>query len=47
MPSLTSEDDEEVTEAKGINKKIKHKKFVDVFFINKSEHNVKIIQGKC
>ena len=47
MPSLTSVDDEEVTEARGVNKKIKHKKFVDVFLLKKSEHSMKIIQGKC
>ena len=36
MYSLISVDDEEVTKAKGVNKKIKHKEFVDVLF-NKSD----------
>ena len=35
MPSLTSVDDEEVKEAKRVNKKIKHKKFVDFFLLKK------------
>ena len=32
MYSLISVDDEEVTKAKGVNKKIKHKEFIDVLF---------------
>ena len=32
MYSLIDVDDEEVTKAKGVNKKIRHKEFVDVFF---------------
>ena len=47
MYSLISVDDEEVTKAKGANKKIRHKEFVDVLF-NKivKRHNIKRIQGK-
>ena len=36
MYSLISIKDEEVTKAKGVNKKIKHKEFVDVLFNKKS-----------
>ena len=44
MYSLISVDDEEVTKAKGVNKKIRHKEFVDVLF-NKEviRHNMKMI----
>ena len=35
MYSLISINDEEVTEAKGVNKKIKHKEFADVLFNKK------------
>ena len=47
MYSLTSIDDEEVTKVKGVNKKIRHKKFVYVWF-NKNviRHNMKRIQSK-
>ena len=45
--SLISVDDKEVTKAKGINKKIKHKEFVDVLLNNKViRHNMKKIQSK-
>ena len=47
MCSLISVDDEEVTKAKGINKKIKHKEFVGVLFNKKViRHNMKGIQSK-
>ena len=47
MYSLISVNDEEVTKAKGINKKIKHKEFADVFFNKKLiRHNMKRIQSK-
>ena len=35
MYSLISVDDEEVTKAKGVNKKVRHKEFVNVLFIKK------------
>ena len=35
MHSLISVNDEEVKKAKGVNKKIKHKEFVDVLFNKK------------
>ena len=42
MYSLISVNDEEVTKAKGVNKKIKHKEFVDVLFNKKViRHNMK------
>ena len=45
MYSLISVDDEEVTKAKGVNKKIKHKEFVDVLFNKKViRHKMKRIQ---
>ena len=45
--SLISVDDKEVTKAKGINKKIKHKEFVDVLLNNKViRHNMKKNQSK-
>ena len=47
MYSLIHVDDEEVTKAKGVNKKIKHKEFVDVLFNKKMiRHNMKRIQSK-
>ena len=47
MYSLISVDDKEVTRAKGVNKKIRHKEFVDVFFNKKMiRHNMKRIQSK-
>ena len=47
MYSLISVDDEEVTKAKGVNKKIKHKKFVGVLLNKKViRHNMKRIQSK-
>ena len=45
--SLISVHNEEVTKAKGANKKILHKEFVDVFFNKKViRHNMKRIQSK-
>ena len=47
MYSLISLDNEEVTRAKGVNNKIKHKEFVSVLFNKKViRHNMKIIQSK-
>ena len=47
MYSLISVDDEEVTKAKGVNKKIRHKEFDDVLFNKKViRHNMKRIQSK-
>ena len=47
MYSLIRVDDEEVTKAKGVNKKIRHKEFVDVLFNKKViRHNMKRIQSK-
>ena len=47
MYSLISVDDEEVTKAKGVNKKIKHKELADVLFNKKViRHNMKRIQSK-
>ena len=47
MYLLISVDDEEVTKAKGVNKKIRHKEFVDVLFNKKViRHNMKRIQSK-
>ena len=47
MYSLISVDDEEVTKAKGVNKKVRHKEFVDVSFNKKViRHNMKRIQIK-
>ena len=46
MYSLIDVDDEEVTKAEGVNKKIKHKEF-DVLFNKKMiRHNMKRIQSK-
>ena len=45
--SLISVDDQKVTKAKGVNKKIRHKEFVDVLFNKKViRHNMKRIQSK-
>ena len=45
--SLISVDNEELTKAKGVNKKIRHKEFVDVLFNKKViRHNMKRIQSK-
>ena len=42
--SLISADDEELTKAKGVNKKIRHKELVDVLFNKKViKHNMKRI----
>ena len=47
MYSLISVDDEEVTKAKGVNKKIRHKEFINVLFNKKViRHNMKRIQSK-
>ena len=47
MYSLLSVDDEEVTKAKGVNEKMKHKGFVGVLFNKKViRHNMKRIQSK-
>ena len=47
MYSLITVDDEEVTKAKGVNKKIRHKEFLDVLFNKKViTHNMKRIQSK-
>ena len=47
MYSLVSVDDEEVSKAKGVNKKMKHKEFVGVLFHRKVvRHNMKRIQSK-
>ena len=44
MYSLLSVDDKEVTKAKRVNKKIRHKEFVDVLFNKKViRHNMKRI----
>ena len=47
MYSFISVDDKEVTKAKGVNKKLRHKEFVDVLFNEKViRHNIKRIQSK-
>ena len=47
MYSLISVDNEEVTRAKGVNKKITHKEFASVLFNKKViKHNMKRIQSK-
>ena len=47
MYSLISVDNEEVTKAKEVNKKIRHKEFADVLFNKKTmRHNMKTIQSK-
>ena len=45
MYSLISSDNKEVNRAKGINKKLRHKEYLDVIF-NKKEKNMKRIQSK-
>ena len=45
--SLISVNDKELTKAKGVNKKIRHKEYVDILFNRKLiRHNMKRIQGK-
>ena len=47
MHSLIAVDDKEVTKAKRVNKKIRHKEFVDVLFNKKViRHNMKRIQNR-
>ena len=47
MYSLISVDNEEKIKAKGVNKKLKHREFVDVLFNKKIiRHNMKRIQNK-
>ena len=46
MYSLIGVDDEEVTKAKGVNKKIRHKEFVVLFNKKVIRHNMKRIQSK-
>ena len=47
MYSLISVDNEEVSKAKGVNKKMKHKEFVGALFNRKAlRHNMKRIQSK-
>ena len=47
MYSLISVDDEEVTKPKEVNKKIRHKEFVDILFNKKViRHNMKRIQSR-
>ena len=47
MYSLISVDDEKVSKARGANKKIRHKEFVDVLFNEKViRHNMNRIQSK-
>ena len=47
MYSLISVDDEKVTKAKGLTKKIRHKEYVDALFNKKViRHNMKRIQSK-
>ena len=47
MHSLISVDDEEVSKAKGVNKKIRHKEFVDVLFNRKViRYDMNRIQSK-
>ena len=47
MYSLITVNDEELTKAKGVNKKIRHKEFVDVLFNKKViRHNMKKIQSE-
>ena len=47
MFSLISVDNEEVTKAKGVNKKIRHKEFVSVLFNRRvMRHNMKKIQSR-
>ena len=45
--SLISIDDEEVTQAKGVNQKLRHQEFVDLLFNKKViRHNMERIQSK-
>ena len=45
--SLISAADEEITKAKGVNEKIRHKEFLDVLFNKKViRHNMRRIQSK-
>ena len=47
MYSLISVDDKEITKAKGVNKKIRHKEFADVLFNEQViRHNMERIQSK-
>ena len=47
MYSLISADDKEVSKAKGVNRKIRQKEFIDVLFNKKViRHNMKRIQSK-
>ena len=47
MYLLIDVDDEEVTKAKGVNKKIRHKEFVDILLNKKViRHNLKRFQSK-
>ena len=47
MYSLIASDDKEVIKAKGINKKLKHKEYLDVLFNQKVvRHSMKRIQSK-
>ena len=47
MCSLIDVDDEEITKTNGVNKKLRHKEFVDVLFNKKIiRHNMKRIQSK-
>ena len=47
MYSLISVDDREVNKEKGINKKLRHEEYVDVFFNKKVvRHNMKRMQNK-
>ena len=48
MYSLISVDNEEVTKTKGVNKKIRHKEFVDVLFNKKViKHAIKEFKVNC
>ena len=47
MYSLISVDNKEVNKAKGVNKKLRHKEYLDVLFNKKVvKHNMKIIHSK-
>ena len=46
MYSLISVDDEGITKAKGVNKKIRHKEFVVLFNKKVIRHNMKRVQSK-
>ena len=48
MYSLISVDNEEVTKTKGVNKKIRHKEFVDVLLNKKViRHTIKEFKVNC